>query len=98
MERLILVGVECLLPLKSRRKLKALETLFLSFRLSSVPVLSFLIIFTLKLGLLLAKLPVLHERPHGSNNAGSMGVRECAGGNPPHLGRHLRVKGGLKCA
>lgn len=78
-----------------------LSFLFLSLSHSPVPVLSFLIIVsTLKLGLLLARLLVLQGRPHGSNNTGSMGVCVCmcAGGNPPHLGRRLRVKGGLKCA
>lgn len=76
-----------------------LSFLFLSLSHSTVPVLSFLIIVsTLKLGLLLARLLVLQGRPHGSNNTGSMGGCVCAGGNPPHLGRRLRVKGGLKCA
>lgn len=55
-----------------------LSFLFLSLSHSPVPVLSFLIIVsTLKLGLLLARLPVLQGRPHGSNNRGSTGVCVC---------------------
>jgi len=55
-----------------------LSFLFLSLSRSPVPVLSFLIIVsTLKLGLLLARLPVLQGRPLGSNKAGSTGVCVC---------------------
>ncbi len=51
---------------------------FLSLSHPPAPLLSFLLIVsTLKLGLIFARLPVLQGRPRGSNNTGSIGVCVC---------------------